>query len=177
MASDKRGVHRIESEVFHYEKPKENGLSDFYKPHIAVGSPAGGPTLTRQEFAEECDVNAIMERYETTGVLPNVVGQPFYYDFTTLPTDMMSAMDVMRNATDAFYTLPAKVRKEFDNDAAAFVDFASDPDNLDQMRSWGLAPQAKPEEPLVAPQAAPGPALAPAAPGPAAAPGGASKPA
>lgn len=170
-----KGVVRIESPVFHFPRYADNGLSDHYKPHLAVDHGPGGPSLTRQEFAEECDVNTIMERYEHTGVLP-AGGEAFYYDFTSLPTSMMESMDVMRNATEAFMTLPAKVRREFENDAASFVDFASDPENLPQMRTWGLAPEAPVEPPKAAPavpmtdlvpvkpSASPSPAPAPAAP-------------
>lgn len=168
-------IQKIESEVFHFPKFEENGLSDFHKPHVSVGHDAGGPSMARQEFKEECDVNEIMARYEATGVLPNV-GEPFYFDFTTLPTDMREAMEIMRAGNEAFYTLPAKVRKEFDNDPARFVDFASQPDaifdggmtHLDQMRAWGLAPPAP--APAAAPVAAGAPAPAAASPPASAAP-------
>lgn len=120
------------------------------------------PSMTRQEFMEECDINALMKRYEGhviggPGNLAPVV--PVYVDWTQMPTDLMNYMDRMFEAENAFMTLPAVVRKEFDNSAAAFVEFAADPGNLDQMRSWGLAP------PVAAGASAP--AGAPAAPGPA----------
>lgn len=168
MAKVPAGVVKIESEVFHFQKPENpSGLSDFYKPRAVVLHPTGGPSVTRQEFAQECDVNEIMERFAATGVLPNV-GEPFYYDFTSLPPTMQDAMEVMRKAGDAFMTLNAKVRREFDNDAAQWADFASDPDNLDQMRAWGLAPPAPAPEPqpappagVLTPQPSPGPAPSP----------------
>lgn len=174
MLKPKNGVRKIESEVFHFDKPRfdPNGISDFYKPHAAVGHDTGGPamSLTRQDAADECDVNKIMERFQATGYLPNVPGDPFYYDFTTLPTDMMDAMSIMGRATEAFMTLPATVRKQFDNDPAQFVNFASDEANLDQMRVWGLAPpsekapEPQPAPPVgdISPQPAPAPAPAPA---------------
>lgn len=169
-----KGVVKIEHDVFHFPPARRGELSDFYKPHDEVSHEPGGPSLTRQDFAEECDINAIMERYQHTGVLP-AGGEPFYYDFTTLPTTMMESMDVMRQATDAFMTLPAKVRREFDNDPAEFVDFASNPDNVEQMREWGLAEPKKalpvPQEPApAAPSqlpASPAPAPGPASAGPA----------
>lgn len=172
-----RGLHKIESEVFHFPKAEPNGLSDFYKPHAAVDHPAGGSSLTRQDMAEECDINVIMSKYENTGVLPAVVGDPFYADFTSVPMDMQGAMEQLRLAQDAFMTLPARVRREFDNDPAVFVDFASKGENLDTLREWGLAKPKPPEPPSGAPGGpAGGPAPAPASPGasaPAAAPGAA----
>jgi hypothetical protein len=67
-----------------------------------------------------------------------------YVDFTEMPTNLMDYMAFMDGAEKAFMSLPAVVRKEFDNSAVAFVDFASDPKNLDQMRGWGLAPPVAP---------------------------------
>jgi hypothetical protein len=100
-----------------------------------------GPSMTRQEFADEADINVLMQRFERTGVMPSVDGTPpVYVDYTEMPPDLMHSMEILHNAEAAFMQLPAKVRKEFDNSPFAFVDFASDPANLDQMRQWGLAP-------------------------------------
>lgn len=147
---------------------------DFYKTNGGeYDTHTPGPSLTRQEFADECDINVIMARYEKTGQLPANNAEPMYVDFTSVPTNLMDTMRFMDEAQAAFMTLPAKVRKEFDNDPAMFVDFAGDPENLDQMRAWGLAPtpEAKPADasasssppggagaspaPQAAPQAAP----------------------
>lgn len=113
----------------------------------------GGPSLTRQEFAAECDINEIMRRYETTGVLPNDGREPQYVDFTEIPEDLMSTLAMMDRAQQAFMTLPARVRREFENNPHAFVEYASHPDNLDQMREWGLAPPKAPEAAVAAPGA------------------------
>ncbi|AXH73256.1 MAG: internal scaffolding protein [Microviridae sp.] len=109
------------------------------------------PSLTRQEFAEECDINALMKRYDGhviggPGNLPP--REPMYVDFAELPQDLMGYLEFMKNAESAFMSLPAQVRKEFDNSPHEFVAYASDPSSLEQMRSWGLAPPAKaPERP------------------------------
>jgi len=143
-----------------------NGLSP---DHHAIFNEE--PSLTRQEFAEECDINAIMARYEKTGVISHVnQREPLYIDYTALPTDLAGTLAALQLGEEAFMTLPASVRKEFDNNAINFVEFASDPENLDQMREWGLAPPVQPPaEPVavrviadpVAPADAPAPAPAP----------------
>lgn len=123
-------------------------LADFYKTNGApkpVHHP-GGPSLTRQEFADECDLNILMKRYEGhaiggPGLLPP--HEAMFVDFSEIPTNLLEYMDQMKRAEDAFMTLPAPVRKEFENSAHAFVEFASDPENLPQMRTWGLAPPPK----------------------------------
>lgn len=112
-----------------------------YFPHHRVQQDVGGVSMTRQEFADECDVNVLMARYEKTGVwpLPPLDAKPRYLDVSDVP-DLQGAMQVMIEAEAAFMSLPAIVRKEFDNDKLKFVEFAQDPANLDQMRIWGLAP-------------------------------------
>lgn len=109
-----------------------------------------GPSLTRQEFADECDINQLMQRYDQVLADPlRSVREPRYYDFTSAPLTLMDAMAVMQRGEEAFMTLPALVRKEFDNNPAMFVDFASDAENLPQMRTWGLAPPEKaPDAPM-----------------------------
>lgn len=107
------------------------------------------PSLTRQEFADECDINTLMERYEKSGVISHVNrAQPVYMDMTVMP-DLREALDLMRDATLAFNSLPAKVRREFDNDPQQFVDYAQNPDNIERMREWGLAPPVKEADPAI----------------------------
>lgn len=114
-------------------------MSSFYAEHDPVYADIGGASLTRQEFAEECDVNLLMERYEKTGVISHVNTMPAqYFDASAVP-DYQGALQQIRDAEAAFAALPARARATFDNDAAAFVEFAQDPANIDQMRSWGLA--------------------------------------
>lgn len=102
------------------------------------------PSLTRQEFADECDINILMDRYEKTGMISHVNPRnPQYLDLSDVP-DLQTAHQVIQNAATEFMALPAKVRREFDNDPMEFVKFAMNPDNIDKMREWGLAPP-KPE--------------------------------
>lgn len=137
-----------------------------YVPHAAVDLCCTDPSMTRQEFADDADINTIMRRYESTGTVPGTERVPFYGDFTDMP-DFMQAQAIVIDATDAFMSLPARVRREFDNNPAEFVKFASDPDNVEQMRIWGLAEPAKPvEKPLDDPKGpeAPKEPIEPAAP-------------
>lgn len=119
--------------------------------HDEKGQPMykDGQSMTRQEFASECDINGIMARYEKVGGhlgMPN--REPIYLDLTSQPADLMDAMETMRAAEYAFMTLPAEVRKEFDNDAMRFVEYASDGANIDRLRQWGLAEPAPAEPPV-----------------------------
>lgn len=144
--------------------PKE--LTDFFKVSGERGDLRDfEPSKTRQEFADECDINTIMERYENGGAISHVnKAQPMYLDTTGYP-DLQGAMDLFREAAVQFNALPAKVRREFDNDAQKFIDFAAEPENLERMREWGLAPAAPIPESPVKVELVNAPPLEPAAPG------------
>lgn len=120
-----------------------------FVPHPKVTSDPVGDSRTRQEFAEECDINEIMSRYEATGIMPEYGRvQPQYLDCVDIP-DFQQAMDYMIEAQASFNRLPAQVRREFDNDPRKFVDFAMKEDNLPKMREWGLtAPEEAPVAPM-----------------------------
>lgn len=116
-----------------------------YRPHEPVKKEFRLPSRTKQEFREDCDVNVIIRRFTKTGVLPNTAqATPRYIDAATLP-DLQGAMHIMIEAEKSFMSLPAQVRKEFDNSPMQFVEFATKPENLDKLREWGLAPKPEPE--------------------------------
>lgn len=105
------------------------------------------PSLTRQEFADECDINKLMAQYEKTGILPTVNGrEPQYIDVSNVP-DLAEAHRILQEATASFMSLPATVRRDFDNDPIKFINFAEDPENLEKLREWKLAPPAPVEPP------------------------------
>lgn len=106
-----------------------------------------GPTKTRQSEAAACDINNIMARYKKTGVIP-VVDRPVLYQDVAEIGDFRSVLDRVDRANKMFMKLPAKVRAEFGNDVATFLDFTSDPANRDQMVEMGLIDvKAAPEPP------------------------------
>lgn len=151
--------------------------TDFYMPNVwpreRHQTHNKEPSLTRQEFADECNINLLMSKFDQ-----HVHGGPnglmamdpaaMYVDLTEMPRDLMEYHDYMFRAESAFMSLPAVVRKEFDNDAHMFAEFAADPENLPQMRTWGLA---APEPQEAAPMKVE--VVAPKAPPSASAPGGA----
>lgn len=102
----------------------------------------GGETMTQQHMAAETDINNIMKRYERDGIIEHFNQyQGEYGDFTVMP-DFHTAMNTIREADEMFLSLPASIRDRFDNDPAKFVDFATDKNNLAEMREMGLARKA-----------------------------------
>lgn len=116
---------------------------------IDYSSDVGGPSLTRQEFADECDINKIMAQYERTGTVSHQNQRaPMYLDLESVP-DLAEALRIVDEAQIAFMSLPATVRREFDNDPVKFVAYVQNGDDeaLKRMREWGLAEPEKVEEP------------------------------
>lgn len=146
----------------------QTGLDMFgsaYCPHDPVDLDfTGDDGMTRQEFAEECDINVLMARYQKSGLLPQDPSRrPIYGDFTDMAS-YQEAQNILIAADEAFAALPAVVRREFENDPARFLEFAEKPENLDRLREWGLAEPLDPAlEPVEPPPAAPGPQDAPKA--------------
>lgn len=100
------------------------------------------PSLTKQSFAEECDINTIVERFGLTGELPTDIRAPQYADFDEI-FDYHSAMNAVAQAREAFDAMPADVRARFSNDPGAFVDFCADENNRDEAVKLGLVLPAK----------------------------------
>lgn len=98
---------------------------------------------TQQHQAEEADINTIMRKFGITGRVPVVPLPPTFGDFDIGVSDYQSALHLINAANASFAGLSADVRKEFDNDPGRFVEFCSDPKNIDQMRKWGLALPSK----------------------------------
>lgn len=105
-------------------------------------------SLTKQAFKDECNINKIMSRYEKTGLITHIAkGAPQYGDFSNITTYHEAVNQIML-AQDMFESLPAKLRQQFNNDPELFVDFCSNPENLEQLQEMGLAepPPSPPDE-------------------------------
>lgn len=109
-----------------------------YGPKERVAAPnSGGPGLTKQAPAEECDINALMKRYQKSGHLPPGMGIGRYGDFYSVE-DFLSAQLVVKRAEMQFKSLPARVRDRFDNKPEALLSFIANPENLEEARELGL---------------------------------------
>lgn len=110
----------------------------------ATGLKCEDPSRAIQSQKDEADINTIVKSFGVTGQLPAAVRLPTYGDFDGI-SDFRSAIEAVRAAEDAFADIPSTIRERFHHDAGAFADFCIKPENLPQLREWGLAP--KPPEP------------------------------
>lgn len=123
---------------------------DINAASIASGLECKDPTLTKQSFKEETDINTIVNRFKINGELPQNVRLPTYEDFTGV-FDFHSSMNAIRQAQEAFDKMPANVRARFHNDPGEFVDFTANKDNLAEARKLGMVPPEEIPEPEAPP--------------------------
>jgi len=100
------------------------------------------PSLTKQSFKDECDINIIMKRFRKVqgadflnryqGYLDGQFG-----DFSGVQ-DYRTAIEQIQQARGVFDALPSKVRSRFENDPAQFLDFVHNPANRDELVAMGL---------------------------------------
>lgn len=117
---------------------------------------------TQQQFAEEADINTIVNKFLKTGQLPTDLKVPRYGDFDEV-TDFHTAMNAVREAQEGFDRLPAQMRARFHNDPQELLAFIEDPENTEEAVKLGLLtvtgepPQPAPEAPAApaTPQVAP----------------------
>lgn len=96
------------------------------------------PTKTQQHHKENCDINVIIARAKRGGGISHVnPHQGRYMDLTELP-DYATALNTVIKANEAFNSLPAKVREEFQNDPKKLIQFLGDPKNIDRAIELGL---------------------------------------
>jgi len=96
------------------------------------------PSLTKQGDLKDCDINSIFKRYERTGQLPDLIAKDGRYgDFSAVP-DYQAACDIVNRAREQFDALDVHVRNRFANDPVKFLEFVSDPKNIDEIEKMGL---------------------------------------
>lgn len=98
-----------------------------------------GPGLTEQSHKDDCDINLIIKKFAGDDLRQLQSNKPALYgDFASAPSFEESLQIVIR-ANEQFAGLPSKVRKEFDNNPQAFLEFASNPKNGERLVELGLA--------------------------------------
>jgi len=96
------------------------------------------PSLTQQQFKEECDINNIILKHAKTGEYTHVSKKMgMYGDFTKIQ-DYQSMVDTVIKAEEAFMSLPATTRARFSNDPGKLLEFLQDDKNKEEGIKLGL---------------------------------------
>lgn len=98
------------------------------------------PSLTKQEFVAECDINNVLKQYKQTGMVSHMSAKAAAGSYQDLPDsfEYQDAANTVINAQRAFDSLPSKIRERFHNDPSEFLAFTADPDNADELVKLGL---------------------------------------
>lgn len=100
-----------------------------------------GKSRTDQSFADSCDINKIVANFMRTGEMPKSSREGFFADTSYIPSDLLSAHEIIKDAHESFMQLPSKTREEFNNDPAQLLDFVQNPANRDKAIELGLIPK------------------------------------
>lgn len=102
-----------------------------------------GKGVTKQSFADECDINQILAKYQESGSVTHLTAKPAKFgNFIGIP-DYRESLDIVNRAQAAFMTLPAGVRERFANDPAKLLDFVADDKNRAEAEKLGLLDPVK----------------------------------
>lgn len=134
----------------------------FYRPHKRVvfdnlytdpvtGEVVEMPSMAKQEFKFECDINNVVKQFKPHHMNQMLAANLASGAYTDLPDDVdfQAALALVQDAEKRFLTMPSVLRERFGHDPAQFLAFASNPDNLSEMRALGLAvPEPQKPEPV-----------------------------
>ena len=98
---------------------------------------AGQTSRTKQSFKDECDINQILAKYQTQGIVDHINKHEPQYGETTSLT-YQDSMQIVAKANSMFEELPATVRKRFNNQPEQFLDFVQNPENKSELQKMGL---------------------------------------
>jgi len=97
---------------------------------------------TEQTHKDDCDINIIVKRYKSTGILGNPnnqTRQPMYGDFTNVE-EYQTIQNKLVQAQADFDTLSSDIRAKFNNNPAELVEYLSDASNLHEAQELGIIP-------------------------------------
>lgn len=113
---------------------------------IMVATVNEEPSKTQQQFKDECDVNNIVKKYETTGEWLHLTKRQGVYADVSEIKDYHQSLDKVQRANDAFMSLPAEMRLRFKNDPGQLLEFLADPKNKEEGIKLGLYEKPAPSE-------------------------------
>ncbi len=113
-----------------------------YSPQVRVSFETEGESLTEQQFAEESQIINKIRKYDSQGFFDSINRNPAQFTDFTQVRDLADAIDQIEQARDSFQTIPADIRKQFNNSASEFFEFASKESNFPELVKLGLATQS-----------------------------------
>lgn len=123
-------------------KPK---IYSRFNPPLVSGLTCVKPSLTSQEFKEECNINVLLKKY---AVQANLLGMPLsevipqpsaenFGDFTNVE-EFQQSMNRVAEVKGMFDALPSDIRQRCGNDPANFLRMCQDENNFKEFADRGI---------------------------------------
>lgn len=107
-----------------------------------VASPVYKDGLTKQCYENDCNIEKIMAKFAKTDTISHVAKyQGVYADYSDY--NFAEATHMLTQGREIFDALPGEVRREFNQNPAAFFNHVNDPKNAEKP-NFGLAALARP---------------------------------
>lgn len=114
------------------------------RSRYSVQKPSAGivfdkPSKTIQSEYPQTTIDYYLRRYSQTGILGDPLrGQKAQYgDFSDL-SDFAEMQNKVAQTKEYFASLPAEIRRKFNDDVNQFVGFVADPENVDVCVELGI---------------------------------------
>lgn len=116
-----------------------------FDPPMRVKLSFNKPSLTKQSFKEECDINNILKKYNRALGIEFLDQYSGYisgkFEDVSAGVDYRTALHQLSEAEAAFEAMPSKLRARFDNDPAMLLDFLGNSANREEAIDLGLLPK------------------------------------
>lgn len=111
--------------ITYFHERKANGEFKLDAEGNQILTKNGGHKPAKQTYKDECDINSVMQSFQTTGAISHLARHGAQYgDVSNF--DYEDAMNRIAEANSMFYDLPSEIRvNEFKNKPQAFIDFVS----------------------------------------------------
>lgn len=127
-------------------KPKNRYSAKDSKPLCFSKNNPKSVSRTQQHFAKSANINNIMKKYRTSGLLtdPSIIPtrKPMFGDFSNVGS-FMEAQNLIIEVNNYFNSLPADVRMKFNNNIRELEAFIADPANAKEAQELGLFGKAE----------------------------------
>lgn len=119
------------------------------RSRYALGDPVKGleftqPSLTQQQFKDECEIESLLKAHnlsQVMGIVNNHGQQPLYGDVSDIP-DFHDAQNHVARATEYFEGLPSDVRSRFNNSLSEFLTTLNNPAAREALTEMGVLKKA-----------------------------------
>lgn len=104
------------------------------------------PSMAKQSFKDECDINVIMRNFGQTGCLDHYRNVSAEYGYAP-SCDYKEALTIVEEAKQVFDALPAAVRERFANNPAKLLEFAESCQTQQELDSGLFGERGTPAHP------------------------------